>query len=150
MPGRYFDEWSLGDRIDHPVRRTVCETDNLLLSALTHNVQPLHIDAEYAAASPFGRIVVNGCFTFSLMVGVSVAETTLGTLIANLGFDKLVMPRPVFVGDTLRIISEVAALKASRSKPQAGIVTFMHRAANQRDEVVCECLRMALVQVKPL
>ncbi|MHB2169380.1 MaoC family dehydratase [Alsobacter sp. R-9] len=146
MTGRYFDQWAVGDRIEHPIRRTVTETDNLLLSALTHNPQPLHLDAEYAAQTEFGRIVVNGTFTFALMVGISVAETTLGTLIANLGYDKLVMPKPVFIGDTLRIETDIVALRPSNSRPDAGIVTFRHRALNQRDEVVCECLRMALIR----
>ena len=94
MTGRYFDEWQIGDTIEHPIRRTVTETDNLLFSTMTHNPQPLHIDAEAARASEFGQILVNGTFTFSLMVGLSVAETTLGTLVANLGYDRLVMPSP--------------------------------------------------------
>src|ERR1700761_5743256 len=98
ITGRYFDQWTIGDRIEHPIRRTVTETDNLLISTLTHNAQPLHLDAEYASATEFGRIVVNGTFTFGLMVGISVAETTAGSLVANLGFDKLVMPKPVFIG----------------------------------------------------
>ena len=146
MPGRFFDQWSVGDAIAHDIRRTVTETDNVLISALTHNPQPLHLDAEYAAASEFGRIVVNGTFTFALMVGLSVGDTTLGTLVANLGYDKLVMPKPVFVGDTLRAETEVLALRASGSRPDAGIATFRHRALNQRDETVCECLRMALLR----
>jgi acyl dehydratase len=146
MAGRHFDEWQVGDRIAHPIRRTVTETDNLLFSTLTHNPQPLHIDAEAARASEFGQILVNGTFTFSLMIGLSVGETTLGTLLANLGYDKLVMPKPVFLGDTLRVESEVVALKPSQSRPGAGIVTFAHRALNQRDEEVCSCLRMALVK----
>jgi len=146
MAGRYFDEWQVGDRIEHPIRRTVTETDNLLFSTLTHNPQPLHIDAEAAKASEFGQIIVNGTFTFSLMVGLSVAETTLGMLVANLGYDKLVMPKPVFLGDTLRVESEVVELRPSRSRPGSGIVTFEHRAINQRNEVVCSCLRMVLLQ----
>ena len=149
MPGRFFDEWAVGDRIDHPIRRTVTEADNLLISALTHNPQPLHLDAEFAGASEFGRILVNGTFTFALMVGLSVGDTTLGTLVANLGYDKLVMPKPVFIGDTMRAESEVAELKESRSRPNAGIVTFSHRLINQRDEVVCQCLRSALIQRRP-
>ena len=146
MAGRYFDEWQVGDRIAHPIHRTVTETDNLLFSTLTHNPQPLHIDAEAAKASEFGQILVNGTFTFSLMIGLSVGETTLGTLIANLGYDKLVMPKPVFLGDTLRVESDVIELKASKSRPGAGIVTFAHRAINQREEIVCSCTRMALLK----
>lgn len=149
MSGRYFEDWTIGDRISHPVRRTVTETDNLLLTTLTHNVQPLHLDAEYAAATEFGQIVVNGLFTFSLLVGLSVAETTLGTLVANLGYDAVKMPKPVFIGDTLRAETEIAALRASNSRPNAGIVSFSHRALNQRDEIVCVCTRTALVQRRP-
>lgn len=145
MAGRTFDAWAVGDRVVHEIRRTVTETDNLLFSTMTHNPQPLHLDVEAARASEFGQILVNGTFTFALMVGLSVGDTTLGTLIANLGYDKLVMPKPVFLGDTLRAETEVHALRESRSRPDAGIVTFAHRLFNQRDEVVCECLRTALV-----
>lgn len=146
MAGRTFDEWQVGDRIEHEIRRTVTETDNLLFSVMTHNPQPLHLDREAARASEFGQIVVNGTFTFALMIGLSVGDTTLGTLIANLGYDKLVMPRPVFLGDTLRAGTAIAALRPSRSRPDAGIVTFRHELLNQRDEIVCECLRTALVK----
>jgi acyl dehydratase len=146
MAGRFYDQWQVGDRIAHEIRRTVTETDNLLFSTMTHNPQPLHLDAEAARASEFGQILVNGTFTFALMVGLSVGETTLGTLVANLGYDKLVMPKPVFIGDTLRAETEVRELKPSKSRPGAGIVTFAHRLLNQRDEMVCECLRMALIR----
>lgn len=146
MSGRWFEEWSVGDTLVHAIRRTVTETDNLLISTLTHNPQPLHIDAEYAAGTEFGKIVVNGTFTFALMVGLTVEDTTLGTLVANLGYDKLRMPKPVFIGDTLHAETEIMELRASESRPNAGIVTFAHRAINQHGEVVCECLRMALIQ----
>jgi acyl dehydratase len=149
MPGRWFDEWQIGDRIEHPIRRTVTETDNLLFSTMTHNPQPLHLDVEAAKASEFGQILVNGTFTFSLMIGISVAETTLGVLVANLGYDKLVMPKPVFLGDTLRIESEVVELRPSKSRPGSGVVTFAHKAINQRDEAVCTCLRKALIKNSP-
>ena len=149
MAGRYFDQWQVGDRVLHEIRRTVTETDNLLFSTLTHNPQPLHLDAEYAAKSEFGRILVNGTFTFSLMVGLTVQDTTLGTLVANLGYDQVRMPSPVFIGDTLRATTEVVALRQSRSRPAAGIATFGHKLLNQRDQVVCECLRMALLQKAP-
>ena len=148
MAGRYFDEWVIGETLTHDIRRTVTETDNLLFTVMTHNPQPLHLDIEAAKASEFGQILVNGTFTFSLMVGLSVGDTTLGTLVANLGYDKLVMPKPVFIGDTLRAESEVVGLKESKSRPNAGIVTFLHRAINQRDELVCQCERSALVQRK--
>jgi len=146
MAGRYFDQWQVGDKLLHEIRRTVTETDNLLFSTMTHNPQPLHIDAEAARASEFGQILVNGTFTFALMIGLSVGDTTLGTLIANLGYDKLVMPKPVFIGDTLRAETEIAELRPSKSRPGAGIVTFAHRLINQRDEVVCQCVRTALIQ----
>lgn len=149
MAGRYFDAWAIGDRIAHDIRRTVTETDNLLFSTMTHNPQPLHLDAEFAKASEFGQILVNGTFTFALMVGLSVCDTTLGTLIANLGYDRLVIPKPVFIGDTLRCETEVTHLKPSASRPGAGVVTFTHRLLNQRDEIVCQCLRMALLKGTP-
>jgi acyl dehydratase len=150
MAGKYFDEWQVGDCCEHEIRRTVTETDNLLFSTMTHNPQPLHIDAEAAKASEFGQILVNGTFTFALMIGLSVGDTTLGTLVANLGYDKLVMPKPVFLGDTLRASSKVVGLKESQSRPNAGIVTFQHELLNQRDEVVCSCLRSALLKKRPL
>ncbi|QKS01913.1 MaoC family dehydratase [Sphingomonas sp. CL5.1] len=146
MAGRWFDEWQIGDRIEHEIRRTVTETDNLLFSTMTHNPQPLHLDLEAAKASEFGQILVNGTFTFALMVGLSVGDTTLGTLVANLGYDKLVMPKPVFIGDTTRATSEVTGLRESRSRPDAGIVTFTHQLINQRGEVVCQCERSALLK----
>jgi acyl dehydratase len=148
MAGRFFDEWQVGETIEHELRRTVTETDNLLFSTMTHNAQPLHLDSEAAKASEFGRILVNGTFTFSLMVGISVGDTTVGTLVANLGYDKLVMPKPVFIGDTLRATSEVVELRPSKSRPGQGIVTWKHRMFNQRDELVCECLRSALLRSK--
>lgn len=148
MAGRYFDEWRVGDTIAHELHRTVTETDNLLFSTLTHNTQPLHIDAEAAKKSEFGQILVNGTFTFSLMVGITVGDTTAGTLVANLGYDALRMPKPVFIGDTLRAESEVIELRPSKSRPGQGIVTWAHRMLNQRDEVVCECRRSALLRSK--
>ena len=149
MAGRFFDQWQVGDTLDHEIRRTVTETDNLLFSTMTHNPQPLHLDVEAAKASGFGQILVNSTFTFSLLVGLSVGDTTLGTLVANLGYDKLVMPKPVFIGDTLHATSEVLSLRESKSRPGAGIVTFVHEAINQRGEVVCRCERSALLAKKP-
>ncbi len=149
MPGRYFDEWQVGDTVAHAVTRTVTETDNVLISALTHNPQPMHLDHEVAAKSEFGRPLVNSVYTFGLMVGVSVSDTTLGTLVANLGYDALTFPAPVFVGDTLRSTSECTALRESKSRPNAGIVTWEHKSFNQKDELVCRCTRSALVLKKP-
>jgi acyl dehydratase len=149
MAGRYFDEFTIGDEIRHDLHRTVTETDNLLITTLTHNPQPLHLDADYAAQTEFGRIVVNGLFTFSLMVGLSVGDTTLGTLIANLGYDEVVMPKPVFVGDTLRAETRVTDKRESKSRPTAGLVVFTHRMFNQRGELVCQCKRTALLARRP-
>jgi acyl dehydratase len=149
MAGRFFDEWEVGDKVAHTVTRTVTETDNVLISTLTHNPQPMHLDREVAAQSEFGQPLVNSVFTFGLMIGVSVADTTLGTLVANLGYDKLVFPNPVFVGDTLRSETECIAVRESKSRPNAGIVTWAHRSYNQRGELVCECTRTALLLKKP-
>ncbi|MCF2515966.1 MaoC family dehydratase [Sphingomonas sp. G124] len=149
MAGRYFDEWQVGDVVAHAVTRTVTETDNVLVSALTHNPQPMHLDHEVAAESEFGRPLVNSIYTFGLMVGVSVTDTTLGTLVANLGYDKLIFPAPVFVGDTLRSETECMEVRESKSRPNAGIVTWEHRSFNQRGELVCKCTRSALLLKKP-
>ncbi|WP_298336261.1 MaoC family dehydratase [uncultured Erythrobacter sp.] len=146
MAGKFFDQWRVGERISHDIRRTVTETDNLLFSTMTHNPQPLHLDVEAAKESGFGQILVNSTFTFSLLVGLSVGDTTLGTLVANLGFDKVVTPKPVYIGDTLRAESEVKELRPSKSRPEAGVVTFTHELINQRDEVVCRCERSALLK----
>ena len=149
MPGRYFDEWQVGDKVAHAVTRTVTETDNVLISALTHNPQPMHLDHEAAAKSEFKKPLVNSVFTFGLMIGVGVEDTTLGTLVANLGYDALKFPNPVFAGDTLRSETECVAVRESKSRPNAGIVTWAHRSFNQRNELVCECTRTALLLKKP-
>ena len=145
MAGKFFDQWQVGERITHDIRRTVTETDKLLFSTMTHNPQPLHLDIEAAKQSGFGQILVNSTFTFSLLVGLSVGDTTLGTLVANLGFNNVVTPKPVFIGATLRAETEVKELRESASRPEAGIVTFTHELFNQRDEVVCRCERSALL-----
>jgi acyl dehydratase len=148
MPGRFFDEWTVGDRITHQPSRTVTETDNLMFSAMTHNMQPLHLDAEFAKKSEFGQILVNSTFTFSLAVGLSIADTTVGTLVANLGFDKVVTPKPTFIGDTLTCSSEVVEMRESKSRPSQGIVVFRHELTNQRGEVALSCLRSVLLKKK--
>jgi len=150
VAGRFFDQWVVGDKITHEIHRTVTETDNLLWSTMTHNTQPLHTDAETAKKSEFGQILVNGTFTFSLMVGLTITDTTLGTLIANMGYDKVVMPKPVFIGDTVYATTEVVETRASKSRPEAGLVTFEHQLINQRDEVVCQCLRTAFFKKQPV
>ena len=148
MPGRFFDEWNVGDRIVHQPSRTVTETDNLMFSAMTHNMQPLHLDVETAKASEFGQILVNSTFTFSLAVGLSIADTTVGTLVANLGFDKVVTPKPTFIGDTLTCSSEVVEMRESKSRPTQGIVVFKHELINQRGETALSMLRTVLLKKK--
>ncbi|MEO7386705.1 MAG: MaoC family dehydratase [Gammaproteobacteria bacterium] len=149
MAGRYFDDLSVGSVIAHDIHRTVTETDNLLISTLTHNPAALHLDAEYCRTTEFGQVLVNSCFTLSLMIGISVHDTTHRTAVANLGLDEVRFPKPVFVGDTLRVETEVAALRPSQSRPNSGIVTFIHRAFNQRQEEVASCKRHALVLRRP-
>ena len=145
MSGRFFEELEIGMEFDHEPGRTVTETDNLLFTALTLNPQPLHLDAEFAKNSIHGQILVNSLFTISLVVGLSVGDTTLGTTIGNLGFDKTVFPNPVFIGDTIRVSSKVIAKRESRTKPDRGIVTFEHQGVNQRGEIVCQCERGAMM-----
>jgi acyl dehydratase len=150
LAGLYFEEFSVGQQFKHPIRRTVTEADNVFFSALTHNPAPLHIDEEYCRThTEFGQRIVNSAFTLGLMVGISIGDTTLGTTVANLGWDEVRFPKPVFHGDTLHCESEVAELRASRSRPQNGIVIFIHRAYNQNDVLVAICKRSALMLRKP-
>ena len=149
MPGLYYEDFEVGDVIRHSLRRTVTEADNLLFSALTHNPSPLHLDEEYMRNTEFGQRIVNSCFTLSLMTGVSVGDTTDGTAIANLGWEDARFPKPVFLGDTLRIETEVATVRESKSRPEAGVVTLVHRAYNQRAELVGNCRRVALLRKRP-
>jgi acyl dehydratase len=150
MPGVYFDDLRVGQVFKHAIRRTVTEADNVWFSALTHNPAYLHLDEEYCRTqTEFGQRLVNSGFTLGLMVGISVGDTTLGTAIANLGWDEVKFPKPVFHGDTLHIETEVIELRESRSRPNAGIVTFLHRAYNQRDELVAHCKRSGLQLKRP-
>ncbi len=148
MPGLYFEEFNVGQTFEHPWGRTVTEADNMLFSCLTLNVQPLHIDAEFAAQTEFGKPLVNSLFTLGLMIGMTVNDTTLGTTVANLGMTDVRFPRPVFHGDTLRVRTTVTAVRGSKSRPNAGIVEFEHQALNQRKEVVAVCSRQALMRRK--
>jgi acyl dehydratase len=149
MPGLYFEEFTVGQVFDHPIRRTVTETDNVLLTTMTHNPAALHLDAEYMKNTEFGKVLVNSCLTMSFMVGISVNDTTHGTTVANLGWDEVRFPKPLFHGDTLRIESEVLEVRDSKSRPANGIVVFAHRAFNQHDEMVGQCKRSALMLRKP-
>ena len=148
MAGKHFEELHVGDVFQHQPGRTITETDNLLFSTMTLNPQPLHLDAEFAGKAEFGQRLVNSIFTLGLAVGVSVGDTTLGTTVGNLGFENVVFPKPVFIGDTLYVESEVVDKRASRSRPQWGIVTFEHRAKNQRGEIVMRCRRGAMMRKK--
>jgi acyl dehydratase len=149
MAGLYYEEFSVGRVFEHEWTRTVTEMDNVLFCSLTMNVQPLHLDEEFASKTEFGRRIVNSLFTLGLMIGITVNDTTLGTTVANLGMTDVKFPKPVFHGDTLRVRTKVLSVRESQSRPDAGIVEFGHSALNQRGEVVAECTRQALMRKKP-
>ncbi len=149
MAGKYFDEFTIGEVFKHQPGRTITEMDNVLFTTLTMNPQPLHLDEEFAKHTEFGQRLVNSLFTLGLAVGLSVGDTTLGTTIANLGFDKIDFPKPVFHGDTLYIETEIMDKRPSNSRPDAGVVFFEHRAYNQRHELVARIRRAGLMHKKP-
>jgi acyl dehydratase len=149
MAGLWFEELQVGQVFRHPIRRTVTETDNILFTAMTHNPAQLHLDEEYMRGTEYGQRLVNSAFTLGLMVGISIGDTTLGTAVANLGWDEVRFPKPVFHGDTLHVETEVIELRDSKSRPDQGIVTFLHRAYNQRDELVASCKRSGLQRRRP-
>ena len=150
MAGLFFEEFVVGDVYRHAITRTVTETDNLLFTALTMNPQPLHLDEEFAKASMFGKRIVNSVFTLGLVAGIHVSDLTLGTTLGNLGFEDVRFPGPVFIGDTIRVESEVLETRPSNSRPDTGIVKLEHRALNQRDELVCRLRRAALMKRRPV
>jgi acyl dehydratase len=151
VAGLYFEEFQVGQLFRHAIRRTLTEADNVFFSALTHNPAALHLDEEYCREhTEFGTRVVNSAFTLGLMVGISVGDTTMGTTVANLGWDEVRFPRPLFHGDTVRVETEVLELRDSKSRPQNGIVIFAHRAFNQKNELVATCKRSALMLRRPL
>ena len=147
--GKWFEDLTPGLVLDHAITRTVTEADNTFFTCLTMNPQPLHLDEEFAAATEFGARIVNSMYTLALLVGMTVYETTLGTTIANLGFEDIAFPKPVFAGDTIWAETEVVGARGSNSRPDAGIVTFEHRGFNQRDELVARCRRNALMRRRP-
>ena len=147
--GKWFEDLTIGLVVQHALTRTVTDADNVLFTTMTMNPAPLHLDAEYAAQTEFGRPIVNSMFTVALLVGISVLETTHGTTIANLGFETIEFPAPVFPGDTIHAETEVVGSRASKSRPEAGIVTFEHRGYNQRDDLVCRARRNALMSRRP-
>jgi len=149
MSGLWFEDLTEGLVVDAEWTRTVTEADNVLFCSMTMNVQKLHLDAEFAAATEFGRPLVNSLFTLGLVIGMSVHNLTMGTTVANLGMTDVAFPRPVFAGDTIRVLSTVLSARPSRSRPDAGIVTFRHQGFNQRDELVATCDRAGLMLRRP-
>ena len=150
MAGLWFDDLVVGPVFAHAMRRTVTETDNVLFTTLTHNPALLHLDEEYMKGTEFGARIVNSVYTLGLMVGISVGDTTLGTAIANLGWDEVRFPKPLFHGDTVRVTTEVIDLRESKSRPDAGIVTFLHKAFNQHGDLVASCKRTGLQRKRPV
>ena len=147
--GMWYEELPVGTRVEHAITRTLTEADNVLFTTMSMNPQPLHLDAEFAAGTEFGRPLVNSLFTLALTVGISVPELTLGTTVANLGFSEITFPNPVFAGDTIHVVSEVTAARLSSSRPGIGIVTFRHMAYNQKGKVVCKADRQAMIHCRP-
>jgi len=148
MSGKFYEELQVGDEFVHLPARTVTETDNLLFTTLTMNTQPLHLDEEFAKTTVHGKILVNSIFTLGLVVGLSVSDTTLGTTIGNLGFDKTTFPNPVFIGDTISASTKVLEKRESKTKTDRGIVTFEHTARNQHNDIVCLCIRTGMMARK--
>jgi len=149
MAGRWFEQFVDGDVIVHDTRRTVTETDNVIFTTLSMNPAAIHLDHDYSSRTEFGKPLMNSVFTLGLVVGLTIADTTLGTTVGNLGFEEVKFPKPVFAGDTIRAETTVLAKRESKSRPTQGIVTFIHRGINQRGEVVCECRRLALMMKAP-
>lgn len=149
LSGMWFEEFTVGDVVEHAVTRTVTEADNVFFTCLTMNPQPMHLDAEFAAAHEFGKPLVNSLFTLGLVVGLAVPELTLGTTIANLGFSEVEFPNPVFAGDTIWVQSEIIATRPSKSRPNAGVVTFEHRGFKGTDTLICRCRRAAFMRRRP-
>ena len=150
MAGKWFDELEVGQVFQHDIRRTLTETDNLLFTTMTHNPAQLHLDAEYCKnETEFDGVLMNSLFTLGLVVGISVGDTTLGTAVANLSIDNTTFPKPLFPGDTIRVETEIIALRESKSRPTQGIVTFEHRAFNQHDDLVCKTQRKGLQHKSP-
>ena len=147
--GMWYEELTVGTVVEHAITRTLTETDNVLFTTMTMNPAPMHLDADYASRSEFGRPLVNSMFTVALVVGLSVPELTLGTIVAQLGMTDISFPAPVFPGDTIRVETEVVEARESKSRPEAGIVVFEHRAYNQRDELVCRARRTGLMHRRP-
>jgi acyl dehydratase len=149
MAGLYLEEFFVGQVIRHSLTRSITESDNMMFSMMTMNPQPLHVDFDYAEKSEWGKPLVNSLFTLGLMIGISVHDTTLGTIVANLGMTETAFPHPLFHGDTLRVETEIRSVRESRSKPDRGVVEMEHRAYNQHGNLVARCLRQTMMQKRP-
>jgi acyl dehydratase len=150
MPGKYFEELEVGMRFKHSLGRTITETDNILFSTLTMNPQPLHLNEDFASKTQFGQRIVNGIFTLGLVVGLSVSDLTDGTIVANLAYDHVAHPRPVYHGDTIYVETEVLEKRDSASKPDRGIVRLKQTGHNQNGEAVIELERTVLFLKRPV
>ena len=149
MAGKYYEDLHVGMKIQHALGRTITEMDNVLFSTLTMNPQPLHLNEDFAAKTKFGQRIVNGIFTMGVVVGITVGDLTQGTIVANLGYEKVVHPRPVFHGDTIYVETEVLEMRESRSRPDVGIVKLKHLGKNQHGEVVVEIVRTVMFLKRP-
>lgn len=150
MAGLYLEEFTVGQVIRHQLTRSITEHDNMQFSMMTMNPQPLHVDFDYAARSEWGKPLVNSLFTLGLMIGISVHDTTLGTIVANLGMTETNFPHPLFHGDTMRVETEIRSVRESKSKPDRGVVEMEHRAYNQHGDLVARCLRQTMIQKRPV
>lgn len=149
MAGLYYEEFTIGMEFRHPLTRTVTEMDNVLFCAMTHNPQPLHLDEEFSKKTQYGQRIVNSLFTLGLVIGVTVADTTLGTTLGNLGMTGIRFRHPVFHGDTIHVLTRIKDKRESKSRPKEGIVTFEHFGYNQRDEEICYVMRTGLMRMRP-
>ena len=149
MAGLYFDEFEVGMEFNHPLTRTVTEMDNIMFCAMTHNPQPLHLDEEFSKKTMFGQRIVNSLFTLGLVIGVTVADTTLGTTLGNLGMTDVRFINPVFHGDTVHVVTKITDKRESKSRPTTGIVTFEHYGFNQDDKEIAYCVRTGLIMKRP-
>jgi acyl dehydratase len=149
MAGLYLEQFEVGRKFHHEIRRTVTEADNIWFCSATYNPAQIHIDYEYCAKTEFGKPLVNSIFTLGLVIGLSIQDTTLGTTVANLGMSETKFPKPVFAGDTVRVVTTVLDVRESKSRPTQGIVTFLHEGFNQRGDLVCTTQRQALMLRKP-
>ena len=149
MAGKYYDDLHVGMKINHALGRTITEMDNVLFSTLTMNPQPLHLNQDFAEKTRFGQRIVNGIFTMGVVVGITVGDLTQGTIVANLGYERVMHPRPVFHGDTIYVETEVLEMRESRSRPDVGIVKLQHLGKNQHGEVVVEVVRTVMFLKRP-